>query len=103
MMRSPALTGMPAAPSTTQLMSNVIDDPVGVIDPSGQAAPLIAFLTSNVLSAYMMVIMSVAGPDVPSGLTTVGPRALPGSMAGRTTLHPTFAALGPWKNRVNAA
>src|SRR6202171_5415176 len=103
MMRSPALTGMPAAPITTQLISNVIVNPFGTIDPFGQAAPLMAFLTSSVLSAYMMVMMSVAGPEVPSGLVTVGPRPLPGSMAGRITLHPTFAALGPWKTRFNDA
>jgi len=47
----------------------------------------------------MMVMMSVAGPEVPSGLVTGGPKPLPGSTAGRTTLHPVLAELGPWKVR----
>src|SRR5882757_6836003 len=106
MSRSPALTGMPAAPMVTQpgAESKVMADPSGKIDPFGQDGPVIG-LRSNarVLSAYMMVIMSVAGPVVPSGLFTVGPKPLPGSMAGRITLHPLLAELGPSKVSFNTA
>src|SRR5216684_2721888 len=109
MIKSPGLTGMPAAPIVTQLGSNVMNDPVGLaalgaISPLGHAAPLMGFWTSaSVLSAYMIVMMSVRGPLVPSGLVTVGPRLFPGSIAGRTTLHPACAALGPWNVRFNPA
>src|SRR5712664_4707762 len=105
MIKSPGLTGMPAAPIVTQLGSNVMNDPVGLaalgaISPLGHAAPLMGFWTSaSVLSAYMIVMMSVRGPLVPSGLVTVGPRLFPGSIAGRTTLHPACVPLGPWNVR----
>src|SRR3981189_809531 len=100
MSRSPGLTGMPAAPSVTQAGSNLIVKPVAAMLPSGQDGPLIAFWTiDSVLSAYMMVMMSVRGPLVPSGLVTVGPRLLPGSIAGRITLHPACVPLGPWNVR----
>src|SRR6266403_2162411 len=49
----------------------------------------------------MIVMMSVAGLEVPSGLVTAGPKLLPGSMAGRITLHPRLAELGPSKVSFN--
>src|SRR5256885_1879151 len=102
MSRSPGLTGMPAAPMVTQTGSNLTVEPLAAIVPAGHDAPLMGFWSSaRVLSAYRIVMMSVAGLEVPSGLDTTGPKPLPGSMAGRITLHPLLAELGPWKVRFN--
>src|ERR1700704_3136408 len=97
---------MPAAPRVAQPgeVPKLIWDPSAAIDPVGHAGPVMGLWSSaRVLSAYKMVIMSVFGLEVPSGLTTIGPRALPGSMAGRTTLHPALAELGPWNVTLNTA
>src|SRR5882672_543881 len=98
MSRSPELTGIPAAPMVTHVESKVMEDPSAAMDPPGQPLPLICLESmARVLSAYIMVTMSVLGPEVPSGLVTVGPKFSPGSMAGRMTLQPGFAELGPLK------
>src|SRR5580704_8465845 len=107
MIRSPTLTGIPAAPIVTpqvELESNVISAPFGSITPFGQAGPLIGLASiASVLSMYITVITSLAGPEVPSGLVIVGPRLLPGSIGGRITLHPGLVELGPWKVKLKEA
>src|SRR5580693_5555165 len=102
MSRSPVLIGMPAAPMVTHPGSKVIEEPVAVITPAGQPAPLMGLASmESVLSMYITVMMSVGGPEVPSGLVTVGPSPLPGSIAGKMTLQPALAALGPLKVRAS--
>src|SRR6266513_1234428 len=93
---------MPAAPRVTQPgeTPKLIWDPSAKIVPVGQVGPVMGLRSSaRVLSAYKMVMMSVARLEVPSGLVIAGPKPLPGSTAGRTTLHPLLAELGPWKVR----